>query len=55
MLTLQVLTYVEGNDQANKPIWKYATRKMTPWKQDHVFQLNCREKRTQASRTTTRT
>ena len=54
MLTLQVLTYVEGNDRANEPIWKYATRKMTPWKQDHVFQLNCMEKRTQASRTNTR-
>ena len=55
MLTLQVLTYIEGNDQTNKPILKYTTREMTPWKEDYVFKLNCREKRTQASPPTTRT
>ena len=30
MLTLQALAYIEGNDQTNGPIWKYATKSMTP-------------------------
>ena len=38
MLTLQALTYIEGNNQTCGSIWNYATGILTA---DHVIQLNC--------------
>ena len=32
MLTLQALSYIEGNDQISRPIRNYATRALTFWK-----------------------
>ena len=32
MLTLQTLTYIEGNDRTGGPIWNYATGTLAPWK-----------------------
>ena len=32
MLTLQALTYNEGNDETGGPIWNYATGTLTTWK-----------------------
>ena len=32
MLTLQALTYIEGTDQTDRPIWNYATGNLTSWK-----------------------
>ena len=52
MLTLQSLTYIEGNDQTGEPVWNYATGTQTSWedsKPDWVIQLNCGEVRTHAS------
>ena len=54
MLTLQALTYNEGNDQRVGT----GTETLTSWKSaepDHVIQLNCGEVHTHASYKTTRT
>ena len=46
MLTLQALTYIEGNNRTGRPIWTYATGTLASWKDakpDRVIQLNCGE------------
>ena len=52
MLTLQSLTYIEGNNQTSGPIWNYATGTLTSWKgcqPDCVIHLNCGEVHKHAS------
>ena len=56
MLTLQALTYIEGNDRTSGSIWNYATGTLTPGKgakPDRVIQLNYGEVRTHVNYKTT--
>ena len=58
MLTLQALTYIEGNDRTGGSIWNYATGTLTSWKgakPDRVIQRDCGEVRTHTSYKTART
>ena len=53
MLTLQALTFIEGNNRTGWPIWNYATGKGA--KPVRIIQLNSGEVRTHARCKTTRT
>ena len=60
LLTLQALTYMEGNDQTGGPIWNYVRNLDIRWHSitltpDCVIQLNCGKVHTHASYKTSRT